>query len=133
MKPPRSTLGNLERAVMDILWDHPGADAGMTVREVHTLLPDRKLAYTTVMTVLTRLAKKGIVSRVRDGRAWRYTALSSRQSLTARAMRDPLDDLSRQDQHSAILHFIHEASPDEIASLRAAMAEVEERIRRTAG
>ncbi len=132
MSPQRSSLGNLERAVMDILWESPVRAAGLTVREVQTQLVDRELAYTTVMTVLSRLAKKGVANRTRDGRAWRYTPASTRESLTARAMRDPLDELSRKEQHSAILHFITEASPEEIASLRLAMAEVESRSHRSA-
>lgn len=63
-------LGELERAVMEVLWGR--ADAA-TVRDVHAALADsRDIAYTTVMTVLDRLAKKGVVSRRLEGRAWLY-------------------------------------------------------------
>ena len=60
-------LGDLERVVMEHLWEsvaeHP---EGVTVREVHTLFEgEREIAYTTVMTVLDRLAKKELVTRVR--------------------------------------------------------------------
>ena len=52
-------LGTLEREVMDHLWD---ADGPQTVREVHrAICAERKLAYTTIMTVLRRLAGKGVV------------------------------------------------------------------------
>jgi predicted transcriptional regulator len=62
--------GELEHAVMSILWSRPNA---LSVREVHDLLVvDRDLAYTTVMTVLDRLAKKGLATRNLDGRAWLY-------------------------------------------------------------
>ena len=59
---PHSTsaprLGDLERVVMERLWD-AGPTDGATVREVHEALEkDREIAYTTVMTVLDRLAKK---------------------------------------------------------------------------
>ena len=68
-------LGDLERAVMDVLWDVvPGTSDGVTVREVADALDGRELAYTTVMTVLDRLAGKGMVQREREGRA------SARQS-----------------------------------------------------
>ena len=73
---PRNRLGDLERAVMEELWTTAEAHPeGRTVREVHDAIGvDRGLAYTTLMTVLDRMAKKGLVHRERDGRAWRYTA-----------------------------------------------------------
>ena len=58
-------LGDLERAIMDILW---GTGESLTVREVSAQLTERDLAHTTVMTVLDRLAKKGFARRERDGR-----------------------------------------------------------------
>ena len=59
-------LGELERAIMEVLWESPDP---MTVRQVGGCLTDRDLAHTTVMTVLDRLAKKGFVRRQRAGRA----------------------------------------------------------------
>lgn len=118
-------LGQLERAVMEVLWDGPAE--GMLVREVLDSLSDRNLAYTTVMTVLSRLAEKGFLRRIREGRAWRYLPTESRGQLTARAMRGPLDDLDRDERRAAILHFIDDASPAEIDELRAALADVERR------
>lgn len=68
--------GELEQAVMDILWSRPSA---LSVRDVHALLAtDRELAYTTVMTVLDRLAKKGLLVRNLEGRAWLYRPANSR-------------------------------------------------------
>ena len=61
-------LGELERAIMDVLWD---SVEPLTVRQVGLRLTNRELAHTTVMTVLDRLAKKGFARRQRDGRAWR--------------------------------------------------------------
>lgn len=55
---------------MDVLWASPTA---MSVRDVQAALAkDRELAYTTVMTVMDRLAKKGQLTRELDGRAWQY-------------------------------------------------------------
>lgn len=112
---------------MEQLWDraaeHP---EGESVREVLEGLPaGRDLAYTTVMTVLDRLTKKQLVTRARDGRAWRYRPAGTRESLTAETMRASLEDAS--DRHAALLHFLDGASPDELAELRAALAEVERR------
>lgn len=126
MPSARSSLGSLERSVMDVLW--AGPDAGLTVREVLERIETGKdLAYTTVMTVLTRLADKGVLEREQDGRAWRYRAAQSRQQMTADAMRDPLESIPHEEKTSAILHFIEEATPAEIASLRAALDAVEAR------
>lgn len=68
-------FGDLEQAVMEVLWASPAA---MSVRDVHAALSrDRELAYTTVMTVMDRLAKKGQLQRELDGRAWRYSPVYS--------------------------------------------------------
>ncbi|PFG65412.1 putative transcriptional regulator [Propionibacteriaceae bacterium ES.041] len=74
-------LGELEAKVMEVLWHAPEP---MSVRQVHTVLAaDRDLAYTTVMTVLDRLAKKEIVQRERDGRQWLYQPMTNRGALIA--------------------------------------------------
>lgn len=119
-----ASLGDLEQAVMDVLWGDDGG-RGLTVREVSGRLTGRELAYTTVMTVLSRLETKGVTTRERDGRAWRYRPASSRESMTAQAMRNPLHDLSSADRQAAILHFLADASADDLDAVRAAMAEVE--------
>ena len=72
--PFRGALGHLERDVMDVVWQGQAT----TVREVQAALP-RRVAYTTVMTTLDRLFKKGFVSRSRSGRAFVYRALQTRQ------------------------------------------------------
>ena len=119
-----ASLGDLEQAIMDVLWS-ADADLGLTVREVLDGLTGRDLAYTTVMTVLSRLEAKGVTTRERDGRAWRYRPAASRESLTAEAMRSPLHDLSGAERQAAILHVLAEASPDDLAAVREAMAAVE--------
>lgn len=120
--PKNASLGDLENAVMGVLWAH---EEGLTVREVLERMTGRELAYTTVMTVLSRLEAKGVAAREREGRAWRYRPAVSRESLTAEAMRIPLHDLSGQDRQAAILHFLSGASADDLAAVREAMAEVE--------
>lgn len=107
---------------MDVLW-HGGSHS---VREIHAVLSqERDLAYTTVMTVLDRLAKKGVADRERVGRSWRYTAAASHEELTAVAMRASFEELEPTDRRAALLHFLGEADEAEIADLHAALAEVE--------
>ena len=128
-------LGELERAVMEHLWTHREAGGGsLTVREVYeTVGTQRELAYTTVMTVLDRLAKKRLVIQERDGRAYRYSPISSREELTAQTMRETLGDLEARDRKGAMLHFLDDASPQEIDELKAALAEIERRSMTTSG
>ncbi|MDG4833353.1 BlaI/MecI/CopY family transcriptional regulator [Solwaraspora sp. WMMD1047] len=114
-------LGDLERAVMDVLWDWPaGTGAGVTVREVAEALPGRELAYTTVMTVLDRLAGKGMVERERAGRAWSYRPAASREAHIAGLMLDALDLAGSRD--AALVRFARSVSGTEAEVLRAALA-----------
>ncbi len=67
--PLESLLGPLEQDVMDVVWSLKDA----TVRDVHEeLVKDRKIAYTTVMTTMARLASKGLLQRDTTGLAHRY-------------------------------------------------------------
>ncbi|OLT21502.1 CopY family transcriptional regulator [Ornithinimicrobium sp. CNJ-824] len=122
--PRNAALGDLERVVMDTLWTH---GPQLTVRDVMDRMEGTKeLAYTTIMTVLDRLAKKGLAERTRDGRAWRYTAASTREALAATALRSTLENV-QADRTLAMMHFLDDASPAELDDLRAALAEVERR------
>ena len=126
---PRNRLGDLERAVMEELWTtHETHPDGLTVRDVHDRVGlVRGLAYTTLMTVLDRMSKKGLVERERDGRAWRYTAASSRAELTSEALHHTLGELAGDTRRSALLHFLDESTPEEIDELKAALADLERR------
>ena len=117
----KAALGDLERAVMDVLCDLP-ADEEATVREVHGRLAEsRDVAYTTVMTVMDRLARKGLVLQEKDGRAYRYRAQATRAEMTADLMRDTLADLGSTERAPALVAFVEEASPEDLAALRKAL------------
>ncbi|MFI7215273.1 BlaI/MecI/CopY family transcriptional regulator [Micromonospora maritima] len=114
-------LGDLERAVMDVLWDSASAASdGVTVREVADALDGRELAYTTVMTVLDRLAGKGMVQREREGRAWRYRPAATREAHIAQLMLDALDLGGSRD--AALVRFARSVTGTEADVLRAALA-----------
>ena len=71
-------LTPLEFAIMKVLWRLDSA----TVRDVHEALkPSRGLAYTTVMTVMSRLAEKGLCERQKEGRAYYYTPVASQEKV----------------------------------------------------
>lgn len=120
---PRRRLGDLEKLIMDRLWS---AERGQTVREVFSALTkDRELAYTTVMTVLDRLAKKDLVVRERDGRAWRYQPAQTRDELAAEIMDTALGD-DAGERSAALVAFADRVSPEEAQLLREALAAVDE-------
>jgi predicted transcriptional regulator len=79
----RDTLGPLEQRLLDLLWERGES----SVQDVVALL-DRPLAYTTVMTTLDRLFKKGILQRTRMERAFRYSARFSEEDLRRRRAQD---------------------------------------------
>lgn len=65
---------------MEHLWEDPSTP--LSVREVHTRISvDRDIAYTTVLTVLDRLAKKHLVTRQLDGRSWLYSPVRTRAQM----------------------------------------------------
>ncbi|KQU45759.1 transcriptional regulator [Rhodococcus sp. Leaf278] len=117
-------LGELERAVMDHLWESTDPQ---TVRQVHeALATHRELAYTTVMTVLQRLAKKKLVVQQRDDRAHRYAPLHGRDELVASLMVDALSQAPASGgRAAALVHFVGQVGADEAAALREALAALE--------
>lgn len=117
--------GDLERAVLDELWEAaPGT--WLTVREVHgALTPGRDVAYTTVMTVMDRLSRKKQVIQRRDGRAYLYRPRATRSEMVAELLNLTLDDFSSHDRQSALVAFVADASAADVAALRAALARLE--------
>ncbi len=86
-------LGELEAAIMEVIWGRPG-DTWITVREVYeTLRLDRYLAYTTVMNTMTRLAKKGVLESTHQEQAYLYRPRQSRESFIAGVVEHVLDRL----------------------------------------
>lgn len=102
-------LGELEAAVMDVLWE---AGEPQSVRAVLGRLNEtRDLAYTTVMTVLTNLHRKGWVDRELHDRAYLYRARRTRDQAISDALRAVLD--ASGDPESALLHFARGLSTEE--------------------
>ncbi|GAC1403095.1 MAG: BlaI/MecI/CopY family transcriptional regulator [Mycobacterium sp.] len=117
-------VGELERAVMHQLW---AESKPQTVRQVHgALSAHRQLAYTTVMTVLRRLADKGLVVQHRDERAHRYSPSQSADELVAGLMVDALDYVADvTSREAALVHFVERVGSAEARTLRCALAELE--------
>jgi predicted transcriptional regulator len=110
-------FGELERAIMDRLWER-GRPA-LVRQVVDGLRPERPPAYTTVMTVMENLYHKGWLRRERDGRAWRYSPTRSRSGYTAALMQEALD--ASPDRRNALAHFVLQLSPVDVALLQQAL------------
>src|SRR5712691_6883658 len=115
-------FGDLESVIMHMVWDH---DSPVTVRELFDeLKQERAIAYTTVMSTMDNLHRKGWLERVKEGKAYRYTATASREEYSARLMREALD--GGGDTEMVLSHFIAQMGGAESEVLRAV-------VRRLAG
>lgn len=101
-------------------WNRP-----VTVREVlEDLQQERSIAYTTVMTVMDNLHQKGWVRREVDGRAYRYTAVSTRAAYAAALMNEAWSQ--SDNRAAALVAFFGMMSPEEREALRDAVRMVQE-------
>lgn len=111
-------FGELENAVMDLIWS---SAEPLTVRQVReALAAERPLAYTTVQTVMDRLAHKGLLLRRPEGKANAYLPVRSREDHTAATMQEVLHGTA--DPQAALLHFVELMDEQQEQALRAALA-----------
>lgn len=108
----RRAAGELEAAVLAVL---QAADAPLTPAQVRERLSGR-LAYTTVVTILSRLHSKGVLYRLRSGRAYRYAPVADEPGLAARRMRRVLD--AESDRETVLARFVSGLSPADERLLR---------------
>lgn len=111
--------GALEAEVLGVLW---GADDALTPAQVNAVLGEH-LAYTTVMTVLARLWKKGLADRARCGRGYAYRAVLTESQLATRRMTQTLEAVS--DRASVLATFVGSLSKRDVRQLRRLLAELE--------
>ncbi|WP_410592805.1 BlaI/MecI/CopY family transcriptional regulator [Amycolatopsis sp. lyj-23] len=109
----RRAPGALEAEVLAVLW---GAQEPLTPADVQARLED-DLAYTTVVTILTRLHDKGVATREKHGRSFRYHAVDDEAGLAARKMAKVLD--SEPDRGSVLARFVTQLSETDEEVLRA--------------
>ncbi|WP_084955596.1 BlaI/MecI/CopY family transcriptional regulator [Thermoactinospora rubra] len=110
-------LGELESAIMERMWAYRRP---ATVRDVlEDLRRDREIAYTTVMTVMDKLFKKGLLKRQPMGKAYVYETVGSKEAYTAQLMRETL--ASSGNQAATLVHFLERLTPEEARALEAAL------------
>ncbi|MGA5824347.1 BlaI/MecI/CopY family transcriptional regulator [Kitasatospora sp. NPDC094028] len=105
--------GELEADVLAAL--HRAAPEALTPGEVLERL-DGQLAYTTVVTAMSRLHDKGVLSRAKRGRAYAYAPVADESGLAARQMRKVLD--GRSDRQAVLAQFVDELSDTDEDFLR---------------
>jgi predicted transcriptional regulator len=110
-------FGELEARVMRCLWQR---GRPMTVREVlQELNGGRTWAYTSVMTVMDNLHRKGQLRREKQGQAWQYTPVRTQAEHTAALLQEVLTEGG--DREEALLHFVADLDEETVDQLRAAV------------
>ena len=116
-------FGDLEAAIMDVMW---AADGPLRVREVaDELNQNRPLAFNTVQTVMENLFRKRWLDRQKDGRAYLYLTVRSREDYVAGLMGEAL--AVARDPAATLVRLVEDLEPDEIARLRVALDAAAER------
>jgi predicted transcriptional regulator len=113
-------FGDLEAVIMDRVWER---GEPVTVRDVFDeLSAERAIAYTTVMSTMDNLHRKGWLDRVREGKAYRYTAVATREEYSARLMREALADGG--DAEVVLSHFVAQIGSGESRALRSVLGKL---------
>ncbi|WP_456464422.1 BlaI/MecI/CopY family transcriptional regulator [Persephonella sp.] len=116
-KQKPSPFGDLEEKVMEFLWEKGSG----SVREVRQYLGENKFAHTTVMTVMDRLYKKGILKRDKEGKGYRYYPVISREQFEAEVAKKVVKDMLKSSPSTAVAAFeglIEELPEEEIDRIR---------------
>ena len=106
MNTQGSFLGELEKEIMDVIWSKKEP---VTVRLVFdTVSKERKVAYTTVMTIMGRLVKKEFLKTTGEGKAYTYQATYSKDKFLTKVSRQIINNLVSSFGDTAIAHFAQE-------------------------
>ena len=114
----KKQLGDLQLAIMRVLWDGGEASAA----EVHRALWDeRGLAPTTIATMLVKMERKGVVTHRSEGRRYLYSPTVSEAEVTHSMVGQLAQRLFEGDVRALVSHLLaeHEIDPDELSELKA--------------
>lgn len=122
----RQVLGDLEAEIMECMWDLGSA----SVREVHECLLERRdIAYTTVMTVMSRLAEKELLQRHPEGRAYIYEPAQSRDAFCTGVVKDVVSGLFGTVNRPVLTHFVESLTHEDQQQLDV-LADIIDQMRR---
>jgi predicted transcriptional regulator len=112
----QQTLGTLEAQVMNAVWDTEGE---VSVEQVRKRLAEqgKDAAYTTIMTTMSRLYKKGLLTRRMRGKAYIYSASVSRRELDSSVIKHVVDGLLSTFAEPAMSYFVEALSESDPAKL----------------
>lgn len=113
------TLGALEAQIMSVVWDAKDATCVHEVQEA-LAAQGKEAAYTTVMTTLSRLHKKGLLARDMKGKAYYYTARVTRKELSSTVTKQVVDGLLATFAEPAMAYFVEalgDTDPSKLDSL----------------
>ncbi len=117
----RTSLFDLEAEIMEVVWDKGWSD--FAVADVHRCLEaNRSIAYTTVMTTITRLFDKGLLDRRKEGRRYQYMPKMQRSEFIEAMTREVLGSLPPVGQQTAVallVERVQDADEDELDRLEA--------------
>lgn len=120
-------LGHLEAAVMEIMWRQGEA----SVRDVYeVLLREREIAYTTVMTIMSRLADKNILQKEKKGLAYVYRPACSRDDFARSVVTEVIDGLLEDYAEVAFSHFVNRMCEEDEIKILELERIIQERQRR---
>lgn len=123
----RKILGDLETDIMEIIWEK----GEITVRQVYEKLKEkREIAYTTVMTVMSRLADKGLLVKIKVGAAFVYRATSSRQEFTQSTVKKVVNELLKDFTAPVISQFVESLGDEQPEKMEELARLIEEKRRK---
>ena len=126
------TLGTLEAQVMNAVWD---LGENVSVEQVRQQLDDmgKKAAYTTVMTTMSRLYKKSLLTREMRGKAYFYSASVSRETLDTNVVQTVIDGLLTTFAEPAMSYFVEALNENDPKALDSLAKIIEEKRREQGG
>lgn len=124
----RQVLGDLEADIMEIAWK----ESPVSVRDVHESLSRRRpIAYTTVMTVMSRLAEKGLLKRQQHGRAYLYAPTCTREEFCSDAISTVMQGLLGGFGEPVLSQFVDTVGAQDAAQLDELIRLIEEKKEET--
>jgi len=124
-------FGDLEKSIMEILWEH---NKGITGREIFDIMKNKKgVAFTTVLTVLERLSKKGLIKRTKKDRLFIYRPAISRDEFIRKISEEVVQglmDISATHAASSFVDVLEKTSPQELERLASLIEEKKKKLSR---
>jgi predicted transcriptional regulator len=119
-------MGDLEAEIMECVWER----GPVSVKEVHRCLEERReIAYTTVMTVMTRLAGKGLLVSRSQGRAYIYEAAADREAYCSNVVRSFMSDMLVDADRAVLSQFVESVTERDKSQLDLLAQIIEEKQR----